>query len=108
MGNYYGYMRINTTDKNELQKYARQEGSLRHYADVHDFKYVMIARDDAPGEEFASRERWNMIEKEVSSGDSIIFKEISRFASEAEAGYNKYLELFERNVELVFIDNDNL
>lgn len=41
----------------------------------------------------------------MQSGDTIVFKEISRFTREAEKGYEKYIELMKKGINLVFIDN---
>jgi len=44
----------------------------------------------------------------LKSGDTIVFKEISRFTREAEAGYEKYMELLNKGINLVFIDNPTI
>ena len=41
----------------------------------------------------------------MQDGDTIVFKDISRFTREAENGYKKYMELLNRGVNLIFIDN---
>ena len=38
----------------------------------------------------------------------IIFKDICRFTREAEVGYMKYMELLNKGVELIFIDNQTV
>ena len=57
------------------------------------------------GKSFDGRKEWSRLEKLVQRGDTIVFKDISRFTREADNGYTKYMELLERGIELVFIDN---
>ncbi|MFR2881491.1 MAG: recombinase family protein [Lachnospiraceae bacterium] len=45
------------------------------------------------------------IENLAKQGDTVVFKDISRFTREAENGYQKYMELYNRGIELIFIDN---
>ena len=44
----------------------------------------------------------------MQPGDTVVFKDISRFTREAEAGYTKYMELMNKGVNLVFIDNPTI
>ena len=48
---------------------------------------------------------WQKIENLAKQGDTVVFKDISRFTREAENGYQKYMELYNRGIELIFIDN---
>lgn len=104
MGNYYNYMRISTREERALQKFARQEKSLETYAKTNDIEYLVQFKDDASGKDF-NRKDWKRLEKLVQPGDTIVFKDISRFTREAENGYEKYMELMKKGVNLVFIDN---
>lgn len=104
MGNYYNYMRISTREERALQKFARQEKSLETYAKTNDIEYLVQFKDDASGKDF-DRIDWKRLEKLVQPGDTIVFKDISRFTREAENGYKKYMELMKKGVNLVFIDN---
>ena len=45
------------------------------------------------------------LESILKEGDTIIFKEISRFARQAEEGYEKYMELMDKGINLIFLDN---
>ena len=104
MGNYYSYMRISTKEERALQKFARQEKSLETYAKTNNMEYLVQFKDDASGKDF-NRTDWKRLEKLVQSGDTIVFKDISRFTREALNGYDKYIELMNKGVNLVFIDN---
>ena len=48
------------------------------------------------------------LESIVQPGDMIVFKDICRFTREAEVGYMKYMELLNKGVELIFIDNQTI
>lgn len=104
MGNHYSYMRISTKEERSLQKFARQEKSLETYAKNNGIEYLVQFKDDASGKNF-DRPDWSRLEKLIQSDDSIVFKDISRFTREGERGYEKYMELMLKGVDLIFIDN---
>jgi len=104
MGNYYNYQRISTKESTDKQSFNRQEKSLEAYANSNNIEYLLSFKDDCTGSTF-NRPSWLKLEKLVQKGDTIVFKEISRFTREAEAGYKKYMELMNKGVNLIFIDN---
>lgn len=108
MANYYSYMRISTKEERTKQKYNRQEKALARYAKDNGIEYVFQFKEDVSGKSFKNRIEWQRLEKIVQPGDTVIFKDISRFTREAEAGYTKYMELMNKGVNLVFIDNPTI
>lgn len=102
----YFYLRISTKESNDKQSFNRQEKSLKAYAESNKIKYSdrYIYKDDISGSTF-DRDEWKELEGNLKSGDTIIFKEISRFTRDAENGYKKYMELMNKGINLVFIDN---
>ncbi len=102
----YFYQRISTKETSDKQSFQRQEKSLRAYAQANDITYNerYVYKDDVSGSTF-NRKEWLELERNLKSGDTIVFKEISRFTRQAEEGYKKYMELLERDINLVFIDN---
>lgn len=104
MANTFGYMRISTKEERGLQKYTRQESALNRYAKEHDLEYTIIFRDDASGKDFCRKE-WKKLESILQAGDTIVFKDICRFTRQTEDGYKKYMELLDKGIELIFIDN---
>lgn len=108
MDNYFSYMRISTKEERGKQKYNRQESSLNKYATEHNINYLVEFKEDESGKNFINRKQWLRLEKLVQNGDTIVFKDISRFTREAENGYKKYMELMNRGVELIFIDNPTI
>lgn len=108
MGNYFAYMRISTKEERGKQKFSRQEKALETYSKNQNIEYVFQFREDVSGKSFVNRAEWKRLEKVVQSGDTIVFKDITRFTREAENGYKKYMELMSRGINLVFIDNPTL
>ena len=108
MGNVYGYMRISTQEERGLQKFTRQESALERYAKEHGIEYLLEFREDKSGKDFSNREQWKKLESIVHPGDTIVFKDICRFTRQAEAGYEKYMELLNKGIELIFIDNQTV
>ena len=108
MGNYFSYMRISTKEERGKQKYTRQENSLERYARNQGIDYVIQFREDASGKSFINRSEWNRLEKIIQSGDTIVFKDITRFTREAENGYAKYMERMSKGINLGFLDNPTL
>ena len=108
MGNYFAYERISTKEERGLQKFNRQDKSLITYATENNIEYVAIFQEDESGKDFEHRKEWQRLEKLLQPGDTIIFKDISRFTRESENGYKKYMELMEKGINLVFIDNKTI
>ena len=104
IANIYSYKRISTKESNDKQSYARQQNSLKFYAKENKLEYILEFQDDVTGSTF-NRPNWNKLESLVQEGDTIVFKEISRLTREAKLGYDKYMELMNKGINLVFIDN---
>lgn len=108
MGNVYSYMRISTEEERGLQKFTRQENALHKYAQEHNLEYLLEFQEDKSGKNFMDREQWKKLESIVQPGDTIIFKDICRFTRQAEEGYTKYMQLMDKGIELIFIDNQTV
>lgn len=104
MGNYFSYSRISTKESTDKQSFNRQEKSLKAYADNNNIEYLLQFKDDCTGSTF-NRIEWRKLESILYKGDTIVFKDISRFTRQAEEGYTKYVELMQKGINLVFIDN---
>ncbi|MDO5305137.1 MAG: recombinase family protein, partial [bacterium] len=66
-----------------------------------------IYKDDASGKSF-DRAAWKELEQDIQAGDTILFKDIYRFTRERDNGYKKYMELLNKGIEMIFIDNPTL
>lgn len=102
----YFYQRISTKESSDKQSFQRQDKSLRFYAKSKGIEYDErdVYKDDMTGSTF-ERPEWLKLEARLNPNDTIIFKEISRFTRQAERGYEKYMELMNKGINLVFIDN---
>ena len=105
MGHYYGYMRISTEEERGKQRFTRQENALQKYAIDNGISYLLLFKEDKSGKSFTGRNDWNTLESILQPGDTVVIKDISRFIRDTEAGYTKYMELMNRGIELIFIDN---
>lgn len=107
MCNIFGYERISTKEERGKQKFTRQDAALERYAKENNANLLMVFKDDASGKDF-NRAEWMKLESLLQPGDTIIFKDIYRFTREYENGYKKYMELLEKGIELIFIDNPTI
>lgn len=105
MGNFFSYMRISTKEERGLQKYSRQASSIQRYVKDHSIDLLLSFQEDASGRDFINRPEWLRLERILQPGDTVIFKDISRFTRDATCGYDKYMELFHKGIDLFFIDN---
>lgn len=111
MRTYY-YLRISTKEKKELQSFTSQENALKKYASENKLEYdeKVVYKEDMSGKSF-DRPQWKKLEKTIKEEAEkgievqVIFKELSRFTREARNGYNKYLELYNLGITLVFLNN---
>ncbi|RKI42429.1 recombinase family protein [bacterium D16-51] len=108
MCNFYSYMRISTEEERGLQKFTRQENALQRYAKENHIEYLLTFQEDKSGKDFDSRKQWQKLESIIQPGDTIVFKDVCRFTRQAEQGYSKYMELLNKGVELIFLDNQTI
>lgn len=101
-------MRISTKEDRQKQSYNRQAAALEKYSKDNNIEYLLQFREDESGKNFTDRKEWNKLERLLQKGDTVVFKDISRFTREAENGYSKYMELLEKGIELIFIDNQTI
>lgn len=105
MANNYSYMRISTKEDRSLQKFTRQSSALSKYAKQNNIEYILTFKEDVSGKNFKDRKEWQKLEQIAKSGDTIYFKDISRFTRNTDEGFNKYMELMEKGIDLIFLDN---
>lgn len=103
MGNYYSYKRISTDT--ERQNFNRQIKSLKKYATDHNIEYVVEFTEEMSAKNFSNRPQFLKLDKILQSGDTVVFKDLSRFTREAENGYKKYMDWLNRGINMVFLDN---
>ena len=105
----FAYMRISTKEERGKQKFTRQEQAIERWQKENNAEITArrTYKDDASGKSF-DRKAWKELESDVQMGDTIIFKDVCRFTRERDNGYKKYMELLNKGVEMVFIDNPTL
>lgn len=103
MGYYYSYKRISTDS--ERQNFNRQIKSLDRYAAEHGIEYLLEFTEEKSAKSFDDRPQFKKLDKLLRAGDTVVFKDLSRFTREAENGYKKYIEWLNRDINIIFIDN---
>ena len=103
MGNYYSYKRISTDT--ERQNFNRQIKALERYATDNNIEFLIDFTEEKSAKNFQDRPQFQKLDKLLQAGDTVVFKDISRFTREAENGYSKYMEWLGRDISIVFIDN---
>lgn len=107
-GNYFAYERISTKEERNKQKFNRQDHAMEKFAKENGIEFVLTVKEDASGKNFSDRKEWKKLERLLQPGDTIVFKDISRFTREAENGYAKYMDLLQKDINLVFLDNQTI
>ena len=103
------YLRISTKEERGKQKFTRQEQAIERWSKETGIEIPerRIYKDEASGKSF-DRPAWTELEQDVQSGDTIVFKDICRFTRERDNGYKKYMDLLNKGIEMIFIDNPTL
>lgn len=89
----YGYVRVSTLK----QKVERQIANIKK-----EYPNAVIIDESYTGTSM-DRPKWNKLVKALKSGDTVIFDEVSRMARTAQEGFETYLELYNRGIDLVFL-----
>ena len=90
----YGYTRISTSKQN-IERQVRN--ILASYPAAH------IVREVFTGTKIQSRKELDKLLKRIQPGDTIIFDSVSRMSRNAAEGFELYQELYNKDVELVFL-----
>lgn len=103
------YMRISTKEERGKQKFTRQEQAIKRWQKENNVEISdrRIYKDDASGKNF-NRPAWKELESDIQPGDTIVFKEVSRFTRQRDEGFEKYMSLMDKGIQLVFLDNPTL
>jgi DNA invertase Pin-like site-specific DNA recombinase len=95
----YGYARVSTPTQNiERQVRNITEG----------YPGAKIIREVHTGTDYYGRKEFQKLIKKVIPGDRIIFDSVSRMSRDAEEGFKAYQELYDRNVELIFLKEPHI
>ena len=94
MSKLYAYCRVST----QRQKLDRQIDNIKAI-----YPAALFYCDKFTGSTL-DRPEWNRLYKRLQSGDTIIFDSVSRMSRDAESGAALYQALYERDINLVFLN----
>ena len=94
----YGYARISTM-KQSIQRQIDNIKKLYPEATIITEEYTGTKMD---------RPNWNNLYKNLKEGDTVVFDEVSRMSRNAEEGVATYEDLFNRNINLIFIKEPHI
>ena len=89
----YGYTRVST----QKQNIERQIRNIQR-----EYPQAIILKDEYTGTKM-NRPSWDRLMKVIREGDRIVFDSVSRMSRNAEEGFAIYEELYNRNIDLVFL-----
>lgn len=93
MSKTYGYCRIST----KSQSIERQiQNILKEYPEAKIYQEVFTGTT-------IERKEWTKLKKVIKPGDTIVFDSVSRMSRNADEGISEYMELLEKNINLVFL-----
>ncbi len=95
----YGYCRISTSKQNI-------ERQIRNISEA--FPNAQIKQEVYTGTKILNRPEWNKLYKKVHEGDTIVFDSVSRMSRNADEGFNTYMELYNRGVNLIFLKEQTI
>lgn len=95
----YGYCRI-STPKQSMERQVRN--ILKLYPNATIFQEIYT------GTKVDGRRKWEQLLRTVQPGDAIIFDSVSRMSRNAEEGFSAYQELYERDVDLIFLKEPHI
>ena len=91
----YGYARVST----EKQSLQRQITNLTKYD-----SNIVIYQEKYSGKHIENRQELKKLLSIVSSGDTIVFDSVSRMSRNADEGFALYKELYQKGINLVFLN----
>lgn len=91
----YGYARIST----KKQSIERQIKSIKAYNEN-----AIIFEETFTGTKVVGRKEFKKLMDIVKESDTIIFDSVSRMSRNAEEGYKIYMDLYKRDINLVFLN----
>ena len=94
MNKVYGYCRVST----QTQSIDRQIRNIKQI-----YPEAIIIQEAYTGTKVEGRKQFQRLLKAVKDGDTIIFDSVSRMSRNADDGIRLYFDLYNKNVNLVFL-----
>ena len=101
MGKLYGYARVSTKN----QRLERQIKNIEDYCK--DNKIERIYREKYTGTKM-ERPQFKKLLSAIDSGDTIIFDSVSRMSLSTDEGYDLYMKLLQKGIDLIFIKEPHI
>mgnify|MGYP004551254561 FL=1 len=101
MGKLYGYARVSTKN----QRLDRQIKNIEDYCK--DNKIERIYREKYTGTKM-ERPQFKKLLSAIDSGDTIIFDSVSRMSLSTDEGYDLYMKLLQKGIDLIFIKEPHI
>lgn len=98
MAKIYGYSRI-STNKQSITRQNRNILDSYPNAEIKQEVFTGTTTD---------RPVWSKLFKNAKEGDTIVFDSVSRMSRNAEEGFEEYMALYKRGVELIFIKEPHI
>lgn len=96
MATTYGYCRISTRKQNI-------ERQVENILTAYPAAINHIYKEAFTGTKIQGRKELDRLLSRVVEGDTIVFDSVSRFSRNAQEGMDLYIELFDRDINLVFL-----
>lgn len=97
--NIYAYARISTPQQNIERQIRNICNNFPKVKKIYKETYTGTTED---------REEWQKLLKTVKPGDLIVFDSVSRMSRNAEEGFNTYLDLYNRGIDLQFLKEPHI
>ena len=94
----YGYCRVSTLSQN----LERQVKNIKEK-----YPEAIIIKEEFTGREMV-RPEWSKLEPKLKRGDVVVFDSVSRMSRDAEEGFRVYQDLYERDVDLIFLKEPHI
>lgn len=89
----YGYARISRPSQS-IERQIRNIKEFSNSAKIYQEAYTGTKQD---------RPQWLKLLKDLETGDTIVFDSVSRMSRNADDGYKKYEELYNKDINLIFL-----
>ena len=89
----YGYVRVST----RTQSIDRQIRNIRK-----EYPSAIIVQESYTGTTM-NRPAWSKLYNKLKPGDIVVFDSVSRMARNSDEGYKTYEDLYNNNVDLIFL-----
>ena len=95
----YGYARVST----KSQSLERQKRDIYNI-----FPKINKIYEESDTGRKENRKEWQKLLKTVKPGDLIVFDSVSRMSREAEYGFRIYMDLYEKGIDLQFLNEPHI